>query len=86
MNPLKKIYRFYSEGFRAMTVGRTLWLVIIVKLLLMFAVIRLLFMPDILGRLDSDAERAEAVRHSLTAPEKHDSTSKTSCIWISYQP
>ena len=66
MNVFKRIYRFYADGFRGMTVGRTLWLVIIIKLVVMFAVIRLLFMPDILGGYDSDAERADAVRQNLS--------------------
>ena len=66
MNPLKKIYRFYADGFRGMTVGRTLWLVIIIELIVMFAIIRLFFMPDILGGLDSDSDRAEAVRKAIT--------------------
>ncbi len=32
MNALRKVIRFYVEGFREMTVGRTLWAVILVKL------------------------------------------------------
>lgn len=64
---LKKVFHMYADGFRSMTVGRTLWLVIIIKLIIMFAIIRLLFMPDILGtRYDNDADRAEAVRRQLT--------------------
>lgn len=63
-----KVYRLYADGFRSMTVGRTLWLVIIIKLVIMFAVLRLFFMPDILGsRYDNDADRAEAVRLQLAA-------------------
>ena len=49
-----------------MTLGRTLWIVIIIKLVVMFAVIRLFFMPDILGGYDNDTERAEAVREHLS--------------------
>lgn len=63
-----KVYRMYADGFRSMTVGRTLWLVIIIKLVIMFAVLRLFFMPDILGsRYDNDTDRAEAVRSHLAA-------------------
>lgn len=65
MNVFRRIYRFYADGFRNMTVGRTLWLVIIIKLVLMFVIIRMLFMPDILGGYDDDAARADAVRKSL---------------------
>lgn len=62
-----RIWRFYYEGFRQMTVGKTLWLIILVKLFIFFVVMRLLFFPDILKRdFDSDEERAAHVRHELT--------------------
>lgn len=49
-----------------MTVGRSLWLLIIIKLIIIFGVLKLFFFPDILeSRYDSDAERSEAVRSSL---------------------
>ncbi len=66
MNLFQRIYHFYANGFRGMTVGRTLWIVIIIKLVVMFAVIRLFFMPDILGGFDNDTQRAEAVREHLS--------------------
>ncbi len=62
-----RIVRFYAEGFRGMTVGRTLWIVILVKLFVIFAVLRLFFFPDFLaGR--SDEERAAYVLEELTGP------------------
>ncbi len=66
MNLFQRIYHFYADGFRGMTVGRALWIVIIIKLVVMFAVIRLFFMPDILGGFDNDTQRAEAVREHLS--------------------
>ena len=65
---ISKIYRFYRDGFRSMTVGRSLWLIIIVKLIIIFAVLKLFFFPDALGGYDSDDMRADAVRQSLAAP------------------
>lgn len=44
-----RILRFYLDGFRSMTLGRTLWAIILVKLFLMFVVLRLLFFPDLLA-------------------------------------
>lgn len=65
---LKEIFHMYVDGFRHMTVGRTLWALIIVKLILLFLVVKLFFFPDVLKRdYDSDAERATAVRHNLTS-------------------
>lgn len=63
----RKILDFYLEGFRSMTLGKTLWLIIIIKLLIMFVIVKWVFFPDILSRdYDSDMERAEAVRENLT--------------------
>ena len=36
-----RIYRFYLEGFREMKLGKTLWLIILVKLFIMFFILRL---------------------------------------------
>ena len=43
------IWRFYLEGFRSMTLGRTLWLIILVKLFIMFFILRLFFFPRFLN-------------------------------------
>lgn len=64
---LKEIGQMYADGFRGMTVGRTLWALVIVKLIVLFLVVKLFFFPDLLKRdYDTDTERAEAVRHHLT--------------------
>ena len=34
-----RVYRFYADGFRSMTLGRTLWAVILIKLFIMFAIL-----------------------------------------------
>ncbi len=36
-----KIWRFYADGFRSMTVGRQLWALILVKVALLFLVFKL---------------------------------------------
>lgn len=60
---------FYVDGFRNMTVGRKLWLLILIKLFIFFAVLKLFFFPDVLQRhYDTDSERADAVRESLIQP------------------
>ena len=38
-NTIQKIWRFYVDGFRGMTLGKTLWLIILVKLFIMFFII-----------------------------------------------
>lgn len=64
-----RIWNFYYSGFRQMKLGRTLWMIILLKLFIMFAVLKLFFFPDILKRdFTNDADRAEAVRKQLTEP------------------
>lgn len=64
-NALCKIWNFYLEGFRSMTLGRTLWLIILVKLFIMFFVLKLFFFPDYLGRHSTEAEKGEYVGREL---------------------
>ena len=67
MNAIKKVYNFYAEGFRSMTIGKKLWALLLIKLAVIFLVLKLFFFPDYLGtRYDTDAEKAEAVRTALT--------------------
>lgn len=62
-----RIARFYAEGFRSMTIGRKLWAIIIIKLIVIFGILKLFFFPDLLkSRYDTDEDRAEAVRSALT--------------------
>lgn len=63
----RRIIDLYVDGFRSMTVGRSLWAIIIIKLIIIFGVLKLFFFPDILGsNYDSDEERAGAVRTALS--------------------
>lgn len=63
----KKTWALYYDGFRGMTVGRKLWVIIILKLIIFFAILKVFFFPDILSsRYDNDEERAGAVREALT--------------------
>ena len=62
-----KVWRFYADGFRGMTVGRSLWILILAKLAIFFLILKLFFFPDLLERgYDTDADRAQAVRENLT--------------------
>lgn len=63
---MRRVLSMYVDGFRSMTVGRKLWLIIIIKLVIIFFVLKLFFFSDTLGsRYDSDEERAAAVREAL---------------------
>lgn len=66
---VKKIFRFYYEGFRKMTWGRKLWGIILLKLFIMFAILRLFFFPDLLEKnFETDQERSNHVLEQLTNP------------------
>lgn len=65
---IKKIFRFYLDGFRSMTVGKTLWAIILVKLFILFAILKVFFFPDFLAR-QSPEERSRSVMKELT-PDK----------------
>lgn len=67
--PLNSIYTFYRNGFRAMTVGRTLWKIILIKLLVLFAVLKFFFFPNYLNtRFHTDEQRADHVLEQLARP------------------
>ena len=66
---LRKIFRFYVDGFKRMTWGRNLWGIILLKLFIMFVILRLFFFPDLLKRdFNSDEERARHVLEQITNP------------------
>ena len=67
MRVLHNIYMFYIDGFRSMTVGKTLWIIICIKLFIMFAVLKLFFFPNFLKtNFDDDSARSEYVIEQLT--------------------
>lgn len=66
---VKKVFKFYYEGFRNMTWGRKLWGIVLLKLFIMFAILRIFFFPDVLKRdFTTDEERSEHVLEQLTNP------------------
>lgn len=67
MHILKRVYHFYVDGFRSLSPwARTLWIIILVKLFIMFAVLRLFFFRDTLkNRYATDEERANHVIEEL---------------------
>ena len=56
---IRRIINFYSEGFSNMRLGKTLWLVVLVKLVVIFVVLRLFFMPDIPRSVRTFMERSQ---------------------------
>ena len=68
---VRRVVRFYLDGFRAMTVGKTLWMVILIKLFVMFAVLKVFFFSDYLQtNFSTDEQRAEHVLEQITLQTK----------------
>ncbi|MBT8359593.1 MAG: DUF4492 domain-containing protein [Desulfobacterales bacterium] len=62
-----RIIRFYRDGFRSMTLGKTLWKIILIKLLIMFGVLKLFFFPDFLNtQFATDEQKAGYVMEQMT--------------------
>ena len=74
-NWLSKVWWFYVDGFRAMTVGRTLWAIIAIKVIVFFVIIKWIFFPDFLaGKATDDEGKADYVRQELVPPPPPDNT------------
>ncbi|MCX6272877.1 MAG: DUF4492 domain-containing protein [Bacteroidetes bacterium] len=66
-NYIISVYRFCAEGFRNMTIGKTLWIIILIKLFIIFIVLRLIFFPNFLNsRFKTEEERSNYVLEQLT--------------------
>lgn len=65
---IKKLYLFYKEGFTNMpSWGKQAWLVIIIKLFVMFVVLKIFFFPNFLKtNYKTDADRSNHVLENLT--------------------
>jgi len=72
MDMLKRIFLFYYEGFKEMTIGKTLWAIILIKLAIMFLVLKIFFFPNYLkSNFDTEDERIDYVIKELTAPARY---------------
>ena len=69
-NIFQRVFSFYYEGFKEMTIGRTLWLIILIKLFVMFAILKIFFFPNFLKtNFETDQERGDYVIEQLTNPK-----------------
>jgi len=66
MRFFKNLWLFFYDGFSSMTVGKRLWIIILVKLFIIFIILRLIFFPNFLNRnFNTDKEKGEYVRDQL---------------------
>ena len=72
MRLLKQISRFYIEGFANLPRwGKQVWLVILIKLFVIFIILKIFFFPNFLKtNFKNDADRSNHVLENLTTNNK----------------
>ena len=60
-----RIFLFYLEGFRSMKLGKTLWALILIKLFIMFVILKIFFFPRYLNQFDTKDEKGDYVSKEL---------------------
>ncbi len=65
---LNRIFRFYYEGFTTMSWwGKRIWIILLIKLFVIFIVLKLFFFPDFLKKnYKTDEQRSKHVLEQLT--------------------
>lgn len=62
---LSRIFHLYYDGFRTMTLGKTLWAVILIKLAIIFLVLKLFFFPDFINTNAENGDKAGFVSKEI---------------------
>lgn len=66
MEALKNIFNFYYTGFRDMKLGKTLWLIVFVKLFIMIFILKfLIFNKTIYSEFQTDEDRVNFIYQNL---------------------
>lgn len=60
-----KVWDLYYDGFRHMKLGKTLWLIIAIKLFIIFVVLKIFFFPDFLKSKVRDGDNASYVSSQI---------------------
>ena len=62
---LSRIFHLYYDGFRTMTLGKTLWTVILIKLAIIFLVLKLFFFPNYINSNVKNGDKAGFVSKEI---------------------
>ena len=67
-NIVLRIWRFYIGGFKNMSNwGRQVWIIILIKLFIMFVILKIFFFPNFLKtNFSTDEERSQHVLEEIT--------------------
>lgn len=71
-NVMSQIWNLYYDGFRNMSSwGKQVWIIILIKLFILFFILRLFFFPNFLKtHFKTDQERGDYVLENLVEPKK----------------
>ena len=58
---LYRVYDLYYDGFRSMKLGRTLWAIILIKLFIIFVILKLFFFPNFIKGHAAEGEEPDFV-------------------------
>ena len=58
---LNRVYDLYADGFRSMKLGRTLWAIILIKLFIIFVILKLFFFPNFIKEHAEQGQESEFV-------------------------
>jgi hypothetical protein len=67
---LYRIYDLYADGFRSMKLGRTLWAIILIKLFVIFAILKLFFFPNFIKEHAEQGQESEFVATQVLNMER----------------
>ena len=62
---LSRIFHLYYDGFRTMTLGRTLWTIILIKLAIIFLMLKLFFFPNYINSNAKNGDKAGFVSKEI---------------------
>lgn len=60
-----RVYDLYIDGFRHMKLGKTLWAVVLIKLFIIFVVLKIFFFPSFIGERTEKGGEADFVADEL---------------------
>lgn len=60
-----RAFHLYWDGFHNMRLGKTLWLIILIKLFIIFIVLKIFFFPNFLNRYGDDQSKQNYISHEL---------------------
>lgn len=60
-----RAFHLYYDGFRNMTLGKTLWAIILVKLFIIFVILKLFFFPNFLSQHAEEGQEDDFVASEL---------------------